>query len=200
MLVNQETQSSAEYTCQYLSYHPDSKVFGTQTAGADGNTSDLTLPGGISTSFTSLGWYYADGYQQQRNGVKIDTIVSPTVEGIRQGKDEILVAALDCLSDVEDFDLANYRITVCPNPASRQLTVDSRQSAVGSRRSAVGGQRSAVGLSIVDLYGREIKTFGNISSFPYQADISDLPDGLYILRMMNKEGKSSLVKFLKIDE
>jgi hypothetical protein len=80
---------------------------------------------------------------------------------------------------------------IYPNPASRQLTIG---------QSAVGGQRSAVRLSIVDLFGREIKAFGNISSFPYQADISDLQDGMYFLRVINEEGNSSAVKFLKIDD
>ncbi|MCK9400046.1 MAG: exo-alpha-sialidase [Bacteroidales bacterium] len=84
-------------------------------------------------------------------------------------------------------------IYVYPNPASRQLTVSSQQS-------AVSGQRSAVRLSIVDLYGREIKEFEYISSFPYRIDISDLWDGLYILRVESEEGKSGSAKFLKIDE
>ena len=95
ILVNEQTQSYTEYDCQYFSYHPNSRVFGTQTAGADGGYSDLYLPGSLYTCFTSYGWYYADGYQQQRNGVKIDTIVSPTVAGIRQERDEILEAAFD---------------------------------------------------------------------------------------------------------
>jgi hypothetical protein len=69
----------------------------TQTAGADGNVSYLILPSGITPYFTSLGWYYSDYYQQHRNGVKIDTIVSPNREGLRHGIDEILLAALDCL-------------------------------------------------------------------------------------------------------
>jgi len=120
ILVNEETQSQAEYTCQYLSYHHNATVFGTQTAGADGNVSSMSLPGGITTYFTSLGWYYADGYQQQRNGVKIDSIVSPTIAGIRLGKDEILEAALDCLTKVEENQLPNNNVLVFPNPVSDQ--------------------------------------------------------------------------------
>ncbi len=150
----------------------------------------MTLPGGISTSFTSLGWYYADGYQEQRQGVKIDTIVSPTIAGIRHGKDEILVAALDCLTEVKEHRAESVGLSVYPNPASRQLTVDGWQS-------AVGGQRSAVRLSIVDLFGREIKYIGNISSFPLQIDISDLPEGVYFLKVFNDSGNVGAVKFVK---
>ena len=118
ILVNEQTQSAAEYDCQYLSYHPNSKVIGTQTAGADGNTSDLDLPSGIYTCFTSLGWYYADGYQQQRNGVKIDTVVSPTIAGIRQGRDEILKAAFDCLTSTENLRKTDSKVLVYPNPVN----------------------------------------------------------------------------------
>jgi C-terminal processing protease CtpA/Prc len=118
ILVNQETQSQAEYTCQYFSHHPNSRVFGTQTAGADGNISYLTLPSGITTYFTSLGWYYSDYYQQQRNGVKIDTVVSPTREGLRQGIDEILLAALDCLTGADDLATDKLVMQVFPNPVT----------------------------------------------------------------------------------
>lgn len=125
ILVNEGTQSSAEYNCQYLSTLPDSRVIGTQSAGADGNMSMLYLPNGIFTGFTSLGWYYADGYQQQRNGVKIDTVVSPTVAGIRQGRDEILEAALDCLTGIKDLNKPENKLCVYPNPVTdHSLNID----------------------------------------------------------------------------
>jgi hypothetical protein len=88
-------------------------------------------------------------------------------------------------------------ITVFPNPAGRQLTV-GQSAAEQSDVPTLSG--SAVRITIVDLYGREIKEFGDISSFPYQADISDLEDGLYILRGMSVEGKSCTVKFLKLTD
>ena len=97
-------------------------------------------------------------------------------------------------------------ISVSPNPASRQLTVGSSQFPVGSSQSAAEQSDvpiksgSAVRLSIVDLYGREIKEFPDVSSFPCILDISDLTNGLYILRIIDEEGKSSSVKFLKIAE
>lgn len=124
ILVNKETQSQAEYTCQYFSYHPDSKVIGTQTTGADGDISQLSLPGGITTMFTSVGWYYADGYQQQRNGVKIDTVVSPTILGIRHGRDEILEAALDCLTGIDNLSIIDSNVSVYPNPFSNNTTLE----------------------------------------------------------------------------
>ncbi len=127
ILVNEETQSFGEYYCQYFSYHTNSQVFGTQTAGADGNWSEVFLPDGLYACFTSIGFYYADGYQQQRNGVKIDTIVSPTVTGIRQGRDEILDAAFDCLVGIDHTNKAVANISVYPNPVSDySLYIDIR--------------------------------------------------------------------------
>jgi hypothetical protein len=82
---------------------------------------------------------------------------------------------------------------VYPNPASGQL-------AVGGWQLAVGGQRSAVGIEICDLFGRSLLHFEYISAFPYQIDISGLPDGMYIIRMTSEDGYSSSEKFLKVSE
>jgi hypothetical protein len=87
---------------------------------------------------------------------------------------------------------SNGRISVYPNPASRQLTV-------GQLDNWKIGQL-AVRLSIVDLYGREIKESQDISSFPYTIDISGLMNGLYFLRVMGEEGITGSAKFLKINE
>ena len=200
LLVNGETQSSAEYTCQYLSYYPNSRVLGTQTAGADGPYSEFDLPGGLNTCFTSMGWYYADGYQQQRNGVKIDTIVSPTVEGIRHGEDEILLAALDCLTGVVELRAKGIELRVYPNPAFDQLTVDSWQLTVRSSKFAGGNSQVDLRFEILDLVGREIKIISNIPALPCTINISALPDGIYILKMTDDSGNAGAVKFIKAAE
>jgi hypothetical protein len=85
---------------------------------------------------------------------------------------------------------SEQQIYIYPNPASRQL-------AVGRLDGWAVGQL-VVRLSIVDLYGREIKEFQDISSFPYTVDISGLRNGLYILRVINEEGNTGSVMFLKI--
>ena len=192
ILVNEETQSQAEYTCQYLSHHPNAKVIGSQTAGADGNVSFLNLAGGIYTYFTSLGWYYDDGYQQQRNGVKIDTVVRPTIAGIRQGMDEVLLAALDCITGVDEPLKAEcLGLTVYPNPANRQLTVSDQQT---TGNLSIANCR----LSIIDLFGRVVKEIPAID-IPGKVDISDMPDGIYLLRMHNNSGFEWTLKFVKAD-
>lgn len=96
ILVNEQTQSQAEYTAQILRTHPNAVIIGSQTAGADGNVSYLDLPDNITTYWTSLGWYQADWYNPQRAGVHVDTVVTPTIAGIRNGEDEVLARALTC--------------------------------------------------------------------------------------------------------
>jgi hypothetical protein len=92
------------------------------------------------------------------------------------------------------------QLSVYPNPASKQLTVSSQQSAIINQQSEINNLKSAINLSIVDIYGRTIKEIGDVPSFPYQLDISDLTDGIYILRINDKEGSLTSTKFLKISE
>jgi len=95
ILVNEQTQSQAEYTAQALGTFPGAVIIGSQTAGADGNIVYLDFPNNIRTYWSGLGWYEADWYNPQRAGVRIDSIVNRTINGIRSGKDEIL-DKVDC--------------------------------------------------------------------------------------------------------
>lgn len=175
ILVNQETQSQAEYTCQTLSYHPNARVIGSQTSGADGNISYLNLPGGITTYFTSLGTYYADGYQQQRNGVRIDTLVYPTIEGIRAGQDEVLRAALDCLSETDIIPASEFSFSVYPNPVtSGALEVSLKL-----------GKGCELQLSLTDITGKVLRQTRYMCPDGNQTlrlDLSGLSPGVYFLK------------------
>ncbi|AYZ13929.1 peptidase S41 [Chryseobacterium arthrosphaerae] len=94
ILINETTQSSAEYHTMAFRTAPNSKVFGSTTAGADGNVSRILLPGNISTMISGIGIYYPDGTETQRIGIVPDIEIKPTVEGIKNGKDEVLDKAL----------------------------------------------------------------------------------------------------------
>ncbi|MEE6129012.1 S41 family peptidase [Chryseobacterium arthrosphaerae] len=94
ILINETTQSSAEYHTMAFRTAPNSKVFGSTTAGADGNVSRILLPGNISTMISGIGIYYPDGTETQRIGIVPDVEIKPTVEGIKNGKDEVLDKAL----------------------------------------------------------------------------------------------------------
>ena len=97
VLVNQETQSHAEYTAMAFQAVPGVVVMGSQTAGADGNVSLIKLPGGAYTYFSGLGVFYPDGRCAQRAGITVNIEVKPTIRGIQDGRDEVLEAAIQFL-------------------------------------------------------------------------------------------------------
>ena len=99
IIVNEQTVSQAEFTTMALSTVPGAMVIGSTTAGADGDVVSVTLPGGVSTGFSGIGIYYPDGTETQRVGVKIDKIVTPTIKGIREGRDELLDAAIQLINE-----------------------------------------------------------------------------------------------------
>jgi hypothetical protein len=94
ILVDEVTQSSAEYTSMAFRASPKAMVLGSTTAGADGNISPIPLPGGFSSMISGLGVFYPDGKPTQQIGIVPDKTVLPTVEGIRDGRDEVLEEAV----------------------------------------------------------------------------------------------------------
>ncbi|OUJ76054.1 S41 family peptidase [Hymenobacter crusticola] len=97
ILVNELTQSQAEYTTMALRTAPNATVVGSTTAGADGNVSQIILPGNIPTMITGLGVYYPDGRETQRVGIVPDVEVKPTIRGIKEGRDEVLEKAVQLI-------------------------------------------------------------------------------------------------------
>jgi hypothetical protein len=99
ILVDETTQSAAEFTAMALRAMPNALVMGSTTAGADGNVSAIVLPGGLGTMISGLGVFYPDHHPTQRIGIVPDIVVKPTVQGIAAGHDEILEAAMRQLAD-----------------------------------------------------------------------------------------------------
>ncbi|MGM0620211.1 MAG: S41 family peptidase [Bacteroidota bacterium] len=99
ILVDESTISQAEYTTMALRVAPDAVVIGSSTAGADGNVSTIMLPGNIRTMISGIGVYYPDGTETQRVGIVPDIEVKPTIEAIREGRDEYLEKALEIIGE-----------------------------------------------------------------------------------------------------
>lgn len=97
VLVNSNTQSQGEYTAMALQSSKMVQVIGSTTAGADGNVSSISLPGGVKTRISGIGVFYPDRTPTQRIGVKIDVKVYPTLKGIIEGRDELLEKAVELL-------------------------------------------------------------------------------------------------------
>jgi C-terminal processing protease CtpA/Prc len=99
VIVNELSQSQAEYTAMAFRAGVNTTIIGSTTAGADGNVSRISLPGGLRTMISGIGVYYPDGTETQRVGVVPDVIVKPTIEGIKNGRDELLEKAIELIKE-----------------------------------------------------------------------------------------------------
>ncbi len=97
VLVNELSQSQAEYTAMAFRAGDNTTIVGSTTAGADGNVSRISLPGNLSTMISGIGVYYPDGTETQRVGIVPDIEVNLTVKGIKNGIDEPLEEAIDII-------------------------------------------------------------------------------------------------------
>lgn len=95
ILINEFTQSQAEFLAMRYRCAPNTLVIGSTTAGADGDLSLFVLPGGLYTSFSGLGVYYPNGQCTQRVGIIPDIEVKPSIEDIRNGIDVVLNKAIE---------------------------------------------------------------------------------------------------------
>lgn len=94
LLMNEQTQSHAEYCVMALRTGRNVVVMGENSIGADGNVAYLPLPDGDLASFTGLGIYTPDGGQTQRVGLSPDIDAHRTILGVREGRDELMEAAI----------------------------------------------------------------------------------------------------------
>ena len=97
MLIDERAISQAEVTGLWFEAANGTRFVGSNSAGANGDTTELVLPGGIHVVFTGHEVRHVDGRQLQRIGLVPDVRVEPTVEGIRAGRDEVLERALALL-------------------------------------------------------------------------------------------------------
>jgi C-terminal processing protease CtpA/Prc len=97
MLINEYAISQSEHTCMFFESATDVTFIGGPTNGANGDVTNLALPGGIYVNFTGHDVRHADGRQLQRVGIQPNIKVEPTAKGISEGRDEVLEAAVKYL-------------------------------------------------------------------------------------------------------
>ncbi len=124
ILMNEYTQSSSEFHVMGFETHPNAIKVGSNTAGADGNIMHVIITPDLYLYYSSIGVYYPDWTETQRIGLKPDIEVKPTVEGIRDGRDEVLEAALRQLNRISDQDESNKPLQVYPNPFEDKLVIN----------------------------------------------------------------------------
>jgi C-terminal processing protease CtpA/Prc len=94
ILIDEVTQSQAEYTTMAFRTAPGAVVIGSTTAGADGNVSTVPLPGNLRSLFSGIGVFYPDKRPTQRIGIIPDIELRPTIQGLREGRDELIDEAI----------------------------------------------------------------------------------------------------------
>lgn len=99
IIVNEHTISRGEFVTMALMASPNAKVIGNNTAGSDGNVSELYLPGEYLTKFSGIGVYFPDGQETQRIGIVPDIKIKPTINGVRNKEDELLNRAIKYINE-----------------------------------------------------------------------------------------------------
>jgi C-terminal processing protease CtpA/Prc len=97
IIINERTISRGETTAMSLKNTPGSVVLGRPSAGANGDVRRFTLPGKISTTISGFGIFYPDKTPTQRIGIQPDIYVEPTIEGIKEGRDEYIEKAIEII-------------------------------------------------------------------------------------------------------
>ena len=100
MLIDDRAISQAEHTGLFFEAASDITFIGTPTAGANGDVTNFTVPGGFRVSFTGHDVRHADGRQLQRVGIQPHIEVAPTLRGLREGRDEVLERAVQHINGI----------------------------------------------------------------------------------------------------
>jgi len=87
--------SYAESYMGFIKQYKLATIVGQPTAGANGNVTSFTLPGGYTIRFTGMKVKQQDGSQLQGIGIQPDILVKETIKGVAGGRDEFLEKALE---------------------------------------------------------------------------------------------------------
>ena len=94
MLIDERAISQSEHSGLFFKAANGTTFIGSPTVGANGDVTTMVLPGGVRVSFTGHDVRWPDGRQLQRVGLVPDIEVTPTIAGLRAGRDEVLERAL----------------------------------------------------------------------------------------------------------
>ena len=99
VLIDEHSQSASEYAAMLVQNGEKVTLMGENTIGSNGFCLILPIPGGNMVMHTAQGIYTPDGGQTQRIGVSPDIEVKKTIEGIKEGRDEVKEAAVEYLKE-----------------------------------------------------------------------------------------------------
>jgi carboxyl-terminal processing protease len=183
LLFDERTQSSSEFLVMTLEANERAVKIGSQTSGADGNASYIYLPFETEAVITMLGVFYPDYSPTQRIGIIPDIEVKPTIQGIREGRDEVIEAAINYFttSIPENNKYANTRIY--PNPVNESIHILSAENTVAE-------------IIIFDITGKVLITQKFNSN---SINVSSLESGTYFISFISKNFTETY-KFIKLIE
>ncbi|UCG85081.1 MAG: peptidase S41 [Gemmatimonadota bacterium] len=87
--------SYAESFMGFIEHYRLGEIVGQPTAGANGNVNPFGLPGGFRVTWTGMKVTKHDGSQHHLVGIQPTIPMERTIQGIREGRDELLERALE---------------------------------------------------------------------------------------------------------
>jgi C-terminal processing protease CtpA/Prc len=94
VLVDERSISQSEQAALFYRTAARATLVGSNTAGADGDYTMFFMPGGEGFTFTGSIVLAPDGAPIQGVGLTPDVRVTPTIAGLRAGRDEVLECAV----------------------------------------------------------------------------------------------------------
>jgi len=89
--------SYAESVMGIVEHYRLGEIVGQTTAGANGNVNPFSLPGGYRISWTGMRVVKHDGTQHHLVGIRPTVPTDRTIQGVRDGRDELLERALELI-------------------------------------------------------------------------------------------------------
>jgi carboxyl-terminal processing protease len=100
MLVNEHTLSAGEMVAAFAQENGLARIVGTQTGGQVLGGANFAVGHGFVLRFPAAAWYTWRGAVVEGRGVSPDVEVPLSAEGLRQGNDNQLEAALDVVQSM----------------------------------------------------------------------------------------------------
>jgi C-terminal processing protease CtpA/Prc len=97
-LTDANAISYSESILGLVKYHRLGTIVGSNTAGSNGNILPVNLPGQFQVIYTGMRVIGPDGEPFQGRGIEPDVRVYPGIEGLREGRDEVLERALELIN------------------------------------------------------------------------------------------------------
>lgn len=96
-LCNEEAGSATETCLDIVSHYQLGYLVGSNTVGVNGNMNCFQTPGGFHVCFTGMKVRKRDGSPLHLVGIKPDFICNQSINGVLQGKDDVLEFAIKLL-------------------------------------------------------------------------------------------------------